>query len=41
MNIVVKLLQGAKSRSAVGRKVKEDMQKVLALPFEQVKQTRP
>jgi len=38
MNILVKLLQGFKSRSSVDRKAREDMQKVLALPFEQVKQ---
>jgi hypothetical protein len=38
MNIFVKLLQGLKSRSAADRKAREEIQKVLALPFEQVKQ---
>jgi len=38
MNILVKLLQGLKSRSSANRKAREDIQRVLALPFEQVKQ---
>lgn len=37
MNLFVKFLQGLKSRSRANRKAKEDIQKVLALPFEHVK----
>jgi hypothetical protein len=37
MNSLLKFLQGLKSRSAANRKAKGDIQKVLALPFEQVK----
>ena len=38
MNIFAKLIQGLKSRSTADRTAKEDIQRVLALPFEQVKQ---
>jgi hypothetical protein len=38
MNRFVKLLRGLKSRSSTDRKAKVDIQRVLALPFEQVKQ---
>jgi hypothetical protein len=38
MNIFAKLLHGLKSRTTADRTAREDIQRVLALPFEQVKQ---
>jgi len=38
VNILAKLIQILKSRSKANREAQEDIQRVLALPFEQVKQ---